>query len=132
MSKHFQYVPITGEDARHLAIVLADSIKTRIMSGRDVNDNQAPPLAKNYARAKQRRGLNPIRDWRWSGNTLAALGPVTTPAGQIAVGFNNPKAARIAAILNVRCQQFGISPGDQANIIDYLNHTRPKFVRIAA
>ena len=89
MARHFEYVGLSSENARELATVLATSIKTRILSGKDVTDSQAPPLSKAYARSKQRRGLNPIRDWRWSGNTLAALGPVTMQDGQIAVGFSN-------------------------------------------
>jgi hypothetical protein len=131
MPRHFQYVPISGESARELSQVLANSIRTRIMSGKDVNDNPAPALSKNYARAKQRRGLPPIRNWVWSGVTLAALAPVMTQDGQIAVGFTSDRAARIAATLNHRCQQFGISPGDRQTMIDYLNRSRPKLVRAA-
>jgi len=132
MAKHFEYVPISGDLTFRLSQVLASSVRTRILSGRDVNDNPAPDLSKAYARAKQRRGLPPIRNWTWSGNTLAALGPMVTQSGQLAVGFSNPRAARIAAILNARCKQFGVSPTDRANVIDAINQARPQLVRIAA
>jgi len=132
VAKHFEYIGFSGEFTRQLSQVLASSIRTRIRSGRDVNGNPAPALSKNYARAKQRQGLPPIRNWTWSGATLGALGPVATQAGQLAVGFSNPKAARIAAILNARCQQFGASPTDRASVIDAINQMRSKLVRIAA
>lgn len=132
MAKHFQYIGIGAEESRLLATVLAGSIRTRILSGKDVNDNPAPALSKSYARAKQKSGRPPIRNWVWSGATLAALGAVTTAGGQISVGFTSDRAARIAAILNARCQQFGVSPSDRANMIDAINRMRPQLVRIAA
>jgi hypothetical protein len=137
MAKHFQYVPVSGENAHFLAGVLATSIRTRIKRGLDVNDNPAPRLSGRgklggYAGLKARRGLNPIRDWTLTGQTLQALQPLQTLPGQISVGFTDARAARIAAINNARSKQFGVSPSDRRNFIAALNTIVRSFLRIAS
>jgi hypothetical protein len=47
--------------------------KERIASATDVFDRPAKPLKPKYAQRKIRRGLQPIRDIRFTGSTLAAM-----------------------------------------------------------
>ncbi len=132
MAKHFQYVGLSGEQSYLLSQVLSQSIKTRIMSGRDVNDRDAKPLQVAYARQKLRRGRLPIRNWTLSGNTLAALGPMHGQGGQIVVGFTNAKAAQVAAINNANVPMYGVSPSDRQNVLNALRRVQSQLVRIAA
>ena len=61
------------------AQVLADSIRGRIQSGQNIYDQAAAPLKpgesgrRGYPDYKAARGLQPIRDWTWSGHTLRCL-----------------------------------------------------------
>ena len=129
--KHFEYVGISSNRSRELAQVLTNSIRARIQKGLDIHDQPAPPLNPRYAKAKIKHGRAPIRDWNYSGRTLAAMGPVAGADG-IVVGFNNPTAARTAAILNARSQQFGISPKDRRAVIAVLNQIpHGELVRVA-
>src|ERR1022692_3943076 len=65
------------------AQVLADSIRTRIQSGQNIYDQAAAPLKpgqsgrRGYPDYKSARGLQPIRDWTWSGLTLRCLKVLT-------------------------------------------------------
>lgn len=132
MAQHFQYVGLSGELSSQLAQALAQSIKTRVQRGLDVNDRPAPPLSQVYARLKSRRGLQAIRDWTLTGRTIAALVPIAGPGGQIQVGFTNGRAAQIAAINNARIRMFGVSPQDRKNLIAALNAVRYQLLRRAA
>lgn len=137
MSRHFQYVKISGDAAHHLSQVLADSIKTRIKSAVDINDAPAAPLTKAYARYKTRTGRRPVRDWNLTGATLQAIAPLAAADGQIRVGFNSDRAAKIAAmnqhlrVAGQRTEMWGVAPSDRANVVKALNEMRSQLVRIA-
>jgi hypothetical protein len=95
---------------------LVDSVKARILSGQTTSDTPAPPLREKYARYKQRKGGKPIRDWSRSGTTLRAMAVTSASNNRTVVSFNNPVAAKRAAIQNARARQFGVSSSDSANI----------------
>jgi hypothetical protein len=131
MPEHFRYIGIPQALGMELAIALADSIRERISNAIDVNDEPARPLAKKYGRLKSRRGLNPMRDWTLTGRTMAALQPMFRD-GQIIVGFNDPRAAQIAAINNFQDRMFGVSRGDRARVVERLMARRREIVAKAA
>lgn len=131
MAKHFEYVGL-GSIAFDLAAVLADSIRERIRTGVGVDDRRAPRLSRAYLRRKIARGLKPVRDWTYSGRTLAALQPIQRGDGRIIVGFVSDREAAIAAINNSQVKMFGVSPADRRRLIAAVNAVRNQLVRIAA
>lgn len=92
---------------------VAAAIRDRIRAGRNVADQAAAPLTARYARQKQRAGLPAVRDWRWTGRTLEALGVVESGDGRAVIGFRDPVAAARARWNNRREEQFGVSPADR-------------------
>jgi hypothetical protein len=101
---------------------LAESIKARIHRGENVNDAPMKPLKGAhsnyvpYARQKIQKGLQGIRDWTYSGNTLRALKVVKANENAVTIGFSNPVQDKIAHFNNIREKAFGISPNDRKAI----------------
>ena len=89
----FVYSPYTATEMQGFAQVLADSIRARIQSGRNIYDQAAAPLKpgqsgrRGYPDYKSARGLKPIRDWTWSGYTLRCLKVLTANENRAAIGF---------------------------------------------
>jgi hypothetical protein len=89
----FVYSPFTAFEMQGFAQVLADSIRARIQSGQNIYDQAAAPLKpgkpgrKGYPDYKSARGLQPIRDWTWSGHTLRCLKVLTANENRAAIGF---------------------------------------------
>ena len=79
----FAYSGYTATEMQGFAQVLADSIRARIQSGQNIYDQAAAPLKpgqsgrRGYPDYKSARGLQPIRDWTWSGHTLRCLKVLT-------------------------------------------------------
>jgi len=107
---------------RGIGRVLGNTVKKRIILGRTAEDQPAPSLRAKYARYKQRKGAQPIRDWKLTGRTLRGLGVTRASDNRVEVGFNDPVAARRAAINNRRSRQFGLSPRDQQTIMPFLKN----------
>lgn len=102
------------------------AIRPRIKSGLTADDQPAPPLAVGYAKRKQRRGLNPIRDWTLTGRTLRSMKVLSAGPNQARIGFTDPTANMRAAINNKRARQFGMSPNDHEKLIQItLNTGKP-------
>jgi len=89
----FVYSRYTATEMQGFAQVLADSIRARIQSGRNIYDQAAAPLKpglsgrRGYPDYKSARGLKPIRDWTWSGHTLRCLKVLTANENRAAIGF---------------------------------------------
>jgi hypothetical protein len=102
----FAYSPYTATEMQGFAQVLADSIRTRIQSGQNIYDQASAPLKpglpgrRGYPDYKAARGLNPIRDWTWSGHTLRCLKVLTANENRAAIGFLDESLP--AAYLNRR------------------------------
>jgi hypothetical protein len=95
---------------------ILESIRPRIRQALDVNDQPVPPLGKNYAKRKQRSGMNPVRDWTLSGDTLKALSVLVAGHNTATIGFVGPIANRRAYINNSYYRQFGVSPSDSQKL----------------
>jgi hypothetical protein len=113
MSKRFMFRALHEEQMRTIGDDVAAGIKLRTAKGINANDMPAKPLNKNYARAKQRRGLNPIRDLQWRGMTMRSMRVVSASDNKVAIGFDNPQASRIAAFNNKHDPAFWFSPNDE-------------------
>ncbi len=112
--------PFTSEDMETIGNVLVDKISTRIGKGLNVSDTPAKPLKpgrngrKGYPDYKAARGLQPIRDWFWTGRTMRSLKVKSASENRAVIGFVDPRADRVAHANNRREKQFGISPTDRA------------------
>ena len=106
------------------------SIRARIQSGQNIYDQGAAPLKpgqsgrRGYPDYKAARGLQPIRDWTWSGHTLRCLKVLTANENRAAIGFldealpgRRQTASQIAAFNNRREPQWGVSPRDRQAVL---------------
>jgi hypothetical protein len=102
--------------------IVARSIRDRIHSGLNVNDAAAKALKpgrtvnghqlRGYPDYKSARGLQPIRDWTWTGRTMRALKALSANENKVTIGFSDPVADYRAHINNRREKAFGVSPND--------------------
>jgi hypothetical protein len=126
----FVYSPYTATEMQGFAQVLADSVQVRIQSGRNIYDQAAAPLKPGlsgrggYPEYKAARGLQPIRDWTWSGHTLRCLKVLTANENRAAIGFLDETlpgrgitATQIASFNNRREAQWGVSPRDRQAVL---------------
>jgi len=111
--------PFTSEDMLTIGNVVVDSIKDRLHKGLNVRDETAKPLKpghngkRGYPDYKAARGLQPFRDWFWTGRTLRSLKVKQASENRSVIGFIDPKADLIAHVNNIRERAFGISPKDR-------------------
>jgi hypothetical protein len=126
----FVYSPYSTTEMQGFAQALADSIRGRIQSGQNIYDQPAAPLKpgkpgrRGYPDYKSARGLQPIRDWTWSGHTLRCLKVLTANENRAAVGFldeakpgRRQTASQIAFYNNQRERQWGVSPHDRQAVL---------------
>jgi hypothetical protein len=111
--------PFTAEDMLTIGNVVRDSIAERIGKGLNAEDAPAKPLKpgrngrRGYPDYKAARGLQPFRDWFWTGRTMRSLKVKAVSENRVTIGFVDPNADRIAHVNNLREKQFGVSPKDR-------------------
>ena len=111
--------PFTSEDMLTIGNVVVESIKDRLHKGLNINDQPAKPLKpgrngkRGYPDYKAVRGLQPFRDWFWTGRTLRSLKVKSASENRCVIGFVDPNADRIAHVNNLREKAFGVSPKDR-------------------
>ncbi len=126
----FVYSPYTADEMQDFAHALADSIRARIQSGQNIYDQAAArlkpgkPGRRGYPDYKSARGLQPIRDWTWSGHTLRCLKVLTANENRAVIGFldeampgRRQTASQIAFYNNQRERQWGVSPRDRQAVL---------------
>jgi len=134
----FVYSPFTAQEMQGFGQLLADTIRARIQAGQNIYDQAAAPLKpgkpgrRGYPDYKSARGLQPIRDWTWSGFTLRCLKVLTANENQAVIGFLNETmpgrsltANQIAWLQNRREAQWGVSPRDRATVMNAMQSYRP-------
>jgi hypothetical protein len=120
------------------AQVLADAIRSRIESGQNIYDQAAAPLKpgeagrRGYPDYKVARGLQPIRDWTWTGHTLRCLKVLKVNQNRATIGFldvtfpgRQQTASQIAFFNNNRERQWGVSPRDRGIVVGVMINYRP-------
>jgi integrase len=86
-------------------------------------DNGKPPSKpgrngkRGYPDYKAARGLQPFRDWFWTGRTIRSLKVKSASENRCVIGFIDPNADRIAHVNNLRERAFGISPRDRQAMV---------------
>ena len=134
----FVYSPYTSDEMLGFGQLLADTIRARIQSGQNIYDQAAAPLKpglpgrRGYPDYKVARGLQPIRDWTWSGHTLRCLKVLTVNENRATLGFldeafpgRTQTASEIAFWNNQREHMWGVSPHDRAVIVAAMTSYRP-------
>jgi len=126
----FVYSPYTAQEMQGFAQALADSIRSRIQAGQNIYDQAAAPLKpgrpgrSGYPDYKSRRGIEPVRNWTWTGHTLRCLKVLTVNENRAAIGFLDERfpgrsqtASQIAFFNNLRERQWGVSPRDRQAVL---------------
>jgi hypothetical protein len=119
--------PFSAEQMQRIGQAGLDSIAARIHRGENCDDSAAKPLkpgrvtsrgnqAPGYPDYKMRRGLQPIRDWMWTGRTMRSLKVKRADENRATIGFIDLRSDTIAHINNRREKQFGVSPKDRAAV----------------
>ena len=134
----FAYSPFTAQEMQGFAQLLADTIRARIVSGQNIYDQAATPLKpaktgrRGYPDYKSARGLQPIRDWTWTGHTMRCLKVLTANENRAVIGFldeampgRSQTASQIAFWNNQRERQWGVSPADRDRVIPLILNYRP-------
>ena len=99
-------------------VVVDDAILPRIRRAVNVEDAPARALKpgrpgrRGYPDYKRARGLQPVRDWTWTGHTLRALKVKSANENRVVIGFIDPRSDAIAHANNRRERMFGLSPSD--------------------
>jgi hypothetical protein len=115
--------PFTSEDMLDIGNVVVESIKDRLHKGLNINDLPAKPLKpgrngkRGYPDYKAARGLQPFRDWSWTGRTLRSLKVKSASENRCIIGFIDPHADRVAHVNNLRERAFGVSPKDRQAMV---------------
>jgi hypothetical protein len=88
---------------------------------------------RGYPDYKAARGLQPFRDWFWTGRTMRSLKVKSASENRAVIGFVDPNADRIAHVNNIRQKQFGVSPEDRGALKAIVLATlkRARIIRVA-
>jgi hypothetical protein len=137
----FVYSPYTSDEMQGFGQLLADTIRARIQSGRNIYDQAAAPLKpgrdrrRGYPDLKAARGLQPIRDWTWTGHTLRCLKVLTVNENRAVIGFldeafpgRTQTASEIAFWNNQIEHMWGVSPRDGDVVVQAMTTYRPLVV----
>jgi len=122
MSARFVYRPLSAEDMSNIGNAVIADVRARIQKGHNVADASAKPLKpgrnghRGYPDYKVARGLQGIRDLVWRGMTMRSLRVISSKPNEVRIGFDNPQAARIAAINQTREAVFWFSPNNRIRI----------------
>lgn len=88
----------------------------RIARGVNMYDQPAKPLVPNYAAGKQRRGLQPIRNLRFSGGMLASQQVMGASENSATVQFTGADQQAKARALQSIEPMVGVSRGDAPSV----------------
>ena len=122
MSARFVYRPLSAEQMATIGNLVIADVSSRIRKGRNVSDAATKPLKpgrngkRGYPDRKTARGLQGIRDLVWRGLTMRSIRVISSKANEVRIGFDNPQAARIAAMNQNREAMFWFSPANKKTI----------------
>ena len=68
-------------------MLVRDVVRARILSGVNLQDTGARPLAPGYARYKVRHGASPVRNWRLTGALMNSMDVTRATDGYATIGF---------------------------------------------
>jgi hypothetical protein len=116
----FVYSPFSSEQMQSIGTDVLASIQARIRSGLNCDDSAAKPLKpgrngkKGYPDRKAGHGLQPLRDWTWTGRTMRSMKVISASEHRAVISFTDPHSDMVAHANNLKERQFGLSPKDDA------------------
>jgi hypothetical protein len=122
MGARFVYRALSSEQMTTIGNLVIADIQARIRKGQNVADAQAKPLKpgrngkRGYPDYKVARGLQGVRDLVWRGLTMRSIRVISSKPNEVRIGFDNPQAARIAAMNQNREAMFWFSPNNKKRI----------------
>ncbi len=107
----------SDEQTGILSRLTAESLRQRIAIGKNAEGKAAKPLNANYALGKVRRGLKPIRDWRFTGAMMADFGVMQESGGISRIGFSSEQQRTKAARNQKIERMIGFDPDTRSGIV---------------
>jgi hypothetical protein len=107
----------TREQMEQIGQFAASVMKERVAEQVDVLDRPAPPLRPKYRRQKERKGLPPVRDLRYTGDMLAAMQILESSDAHVKIGLKGTKSYRKGLFNQNIDPWFGVSTTDDAKIL---------------
>lgn len=92
-------------------------MKERTLSSTDVFDRPAKPLQPKYAKRKEKKGLPPVRDIKFTGVTQTSIKVLDADESHVKVGFSNSVAFRKALFNQNIDPWFGLSGHDDERVL---------------
>lgn len=77
-----------ADEMRANMLLVRDVVRSRILSGVNLQDAGARPLVAGYVRAKVRKGGVPIRNWKLTGALMNALDVTRSTDNYATIGFH--------------------------------------------
>lgn len=99
--------------------------KERTATATNVLDQPAKPLSPKYAERKIKKGRQPIRDIRFTGNTLGSMQVIEVGPGHVKVGIRGSTPFRKALFNQNIDPWFGLSEHDDQRVLN--EKVRPLF-----
>jgi hypothetical protein len=107
----------TREQMEQIGQFAASVMKERVAEQVDVLDRPAPPLRPKYRRQKERKGLPPVRDLRYTGDMLAAMQILESSDAHVKIGLKGTKSYRKGLFNQNIDPWFGVSTTDDTKIL---------------
>jgi len=124
----FVYSPLTGQRMAEIGTSLIAQIFERWDRGMGVSDSPARPLALGYAKAKQRRGGQGIRDLSMTGRLRRSIKALSANQNKVTLGPTDGMHTRLkrGGILSFsdvltlnqrRFRMWGVSQAERAKLV---------------
>lgn len=115
------------QQMREIGQAAIDVMKERLATATDVFDKPAPPLQKGYAKQKAKKGKQPIRDIRLTGNTLGSVQVTEADSAHVKIKIRGVTPYK-KAIFNQNIDPwFGLSEKDDERLLE--ETVRPIFAQ---
>ena len=120
----------TTEQMSSIGAFAIEVLKERNATGIDIFDRPSEPLQPKYAKQKERKGLQPIRDLRLTGNMLGSVQATETADDHVKIQVRGSTPFR-KGIFNQNIDPwFGLSPHDEQRLMN--ERVRPIFAKNVA
>lgn len=114
---NIQVSAFTEQQMQNIGEFAVEAMKERVATATDVLDKPAKPLQPKYAQQKIKKGKQPVRDIRLTGNTLGSVQVIEHDATHVKIGIRGSTPYR-KAIFNQNIDPwFGLSEKDDDRVL---------------
>jgi hypothetical protein len=122
--------PFSSTEMAQLGDLMVGTVRDRIHSGLNVDDQPSRALAPGYAKRKLAQGLPAVRDWTFTGRTLRSMKTLTANENRATVGFADAITDARAHVNNQRERAFGLSPRDREVLVKAVRQLQQNVVSV--